>query len=130
MTLKKESQNAWGDLVNFDAMDAIFRACAELESQDKTINREAVKALSGVGFTTQLAAGIALYKARRSLTEQFKNTPEILAHTVCQAFETAVSQYNSELEERLETERDLFLDALKKATEEYESLLLKSKSQM
>lgn len=129
MTFKKESQHTWGELVNFDAMDAIFRACTELESQDKTINREAVKALSGVGFTTQLAAGISLYKGRRSLTQQFKNTPEILAHAVCQAFETALNQYDSDLGEKLDTERNLFVESVNKATEEYETLLLKNKSQ-
>lgn len=129
MTFKKKSQMNWGELVNFDAMDAIFSACAELEAQDKPINRESVKALSGVGFTTQLAAGIALYKGRTSLTQQFENTPEILAHAVCQAFETALNQYDSKLEEKLDTERDLFVVSLNQTTEEYETLLLKNKSQ-
>ncbi len=129
MTFKKESQKNWGELVNFDAMDAIFRACAELENQEKSINREAVKTLSGVGFTTQLAAGIALYKDRKSLTDQLKSTPEILTHAVCQAFETALQKYDSQLEEKLGTERDLFITSLSQATQEYEALLLQSQSQ-
>jgi len=74
-TLKSTTEAYWGKLGKLPAVDAIFRACEELEQENRPVNRDTVKERSGVTFNNLLADGLKLYRRRESELADFTHTP-------------------------------------------------------
>lgn len=87
---KSSSQAFWGAAAKLPTVDAILESCRALDEEGETINRDSVRKHSGVTFTNQLAAGIALYKRRRSLLASRPTTPAVIIELITQAVEQQV----------------------------------------
>ena len=93
----------WGALAKLPQIDAIFRACKDLEEANQPINRESVKNRSGVTFTNLLATGIKLYRGQRDLSQNFTHTPAVLLQLVGKSLENAFGSMQTEFSKNIES---------------------------
>jgi len=69
-----------------------------------------------------LAAGIALHKSNKELTDQFPKSPEIVVHTICRTLENSLQDLSNKAEGQLQKEKEAFVTAIEAATQEYRTL--------
>jgi len=97
-SLKKEKEAFWGHLAKLAPIDAIYTACEILEERGESINRDSVRAVSGVSFTNQIATGIALYKNSVKTLPPSEFVPtvllEALAKSIDQVYQKAQTGFD------------------------------------
>lgn len=102
-TLKTTTDAYWGALGKLPALDAIFRACEQLEQEEESINRDNVKARSGITYTNLLATGIQLYRRRQDELAEFTHTPTSVLHVIAQAVDREFAALQAHYESQLST---------------------------
>lgn len=102
-TLKSATEAYWGALGKLPALDAIFQACEALEERGDPINRENVKALSGVTYTNLLATGLRLYRRRVDDLGSLTHTPTSVLHVIAHAVDREFEAMQTHFEQRLST---------------------------
>lgn len=102
-TLKTTTEAYWGALGKLPALDAIFRACEQLEADEVPLNRDNVKDLSGITYTNLLATGLQLYRRRKTEFEAHTHTPSSILHLLAQSVEREFASLHYQFEQQLAT---------------------------
>jgi|GEM_PF-3317498 len=100
-TLKTTTEAYWGALGKLPALDAIFRACEQLETEEVPLNRDNVKARSGITYTNLLATGLKLYRRRQDEFADAHYTPTSVLHLLAQAVEREFASLQRHFEDQL-----------------------------
>lgn len=117
-TSKADREAFWGAVGRMPSMDAILSACRQLETDGITINRDNVRSLTGITFTNQLAAGIALYRTRKDIYSQAPEVPAVIVETVLKSLAEAYSACKQEADRSIESAGEGFTFSLAEADSE------------
>ena len=112
MNLKEQRKAFWAGKTPIQAFDALMTACQHIDDQALPLNRETLREHSGVTYTNALAAGIAVYKQRKQLTDTFSNTEATLLHILAKYVDDFFKHEKQKFEKAFETEKQSFVNAL------------------
>lgn len=99
LTLKEEAQKRWGDLARFAEVDAMLRACEQLQDAGEPLNRHTLREASGVTSNNLLAYGLQAFK---NLEEMVARSDRVAPAVLIASTSRAINEAFKKLEENYE----------------------------
>ncbi|KZX80664.1 hypothetical protein A3715_19325 [Oleiphilus sp. HI0009] len=101
-------RNYWGELGKLAHIDAIFRACADLERNEEAVNRKNVQELSGVTATATIAAGIKAYKSTIGISEGAPKEMHALLGPIWHILNQEIPRYEKDRDEHIKYRESVY----------------------
>jgi len=108
---KTQAKKSWGALSNLPRAQAVLDACAYLEANSQTLNRENIRALLQGGSDRDIAPILDLYRKRKALQTEFAQIPATLLHLVASQLNQTLAEVQQKVAAHLQQQDAAFQQA-------------------